>query len=80
MLTGKQLTERAFMRTIISPEEGNELKQLYTEHAAATARAAVILAAKGMDSPEFGEADKAAGLVWRRIREILGTADKHWMA
>jgi hypothetical protein len=33
-----------------------------------------------MESPEFLEADKVAGAIYRRIREILGTADKHWMA
>jgi hypothetical protein len=68
------------MRTVISPEEGNELKRLYREYSAVAERAAAILAAKGMDSPEFFEADKATGVLWRRIREILGTADKHWMA
>ena len=33
-----------------------------------------------MDSPEFAQADKATGTIVRQIREILGTAGKHWMA
>lgn len=68
------------VRTIITPTEHDELKRLYAEFAAATERAATVLATKGVESPEFAEADKAAGVLSRRIREILGTADKHWMA
>lgn len=67
------------MRTIISVEEGSELKRLYAEHAAATNQAAAILASRGMESPEFAEADKIVGILWRRIREIFGTANQHWM-
>lgn len=59
-------------RSIVSGEEGQELKRLYSEVATATARAGQILAEKGMGSPEFAEADKAVGVIWRRIREILG--------
>jgi hypothetical protein len=68
------------MRNIISPEEGEELKRLYADYATATQRAAIVLAAKGMTSAEFAEADKAAGILYRRIREILGTAGQSWMA
>lgn len=67
-------------KSIISPEEGDELKRLYKEHAKASEQAAVILAARGMDSREFFEADKATGALWRRIREILGVSSSHWMA
>lgn len=65
----------AVVRNVISPEEGAELQRLYRELDAASKRAAVVLATKGMASPEFAEADKATGAVWRRIREILGDAD-----
>jgi hypothetical protein len=60
------------VRTVISPEEGAELKRLYADYAISVNRAAVILASRGMDSPEFADADKASGVLWRRIREILG--------
>jgi hypothetical protein len=67
-------------KTVVTPEEGAELQRLYREHAAATETAVAVLAARGMDSPEFAEADKAAGVIWRRMREILGDAGKHWMS
>jgi hypothetical protein len=67
-------------RNFISPEEGAELKRLYAEHSAASKNAGTILATEGMDSPRFAEADKAVGVIWRRIREILGTSGSHWMA
>jgi hypothetical protein len=38
------------------------------------------LRTEGMDSPRFLEADKAAGTLRRRIREILGTAGSDWKA
>ncbi len=62
------------------PEDGAELQRLYAEHAAATQRAFAVLASKGMEAPEFLEADRAVGDLWRRIRAILGTADRDWMA
>jgi hypothetical protein len=65
---------------VISPEEGAELKRLYADHAAASGRALAVLAREGMESPQFFEADKAVGVIWRKIREILGTANSHWMA
>jgi hypothetical protein len=49
-------------RTVISPEEGAELKRLYEEHTAGSMRAAGILRTHGRDSPEFAEADKAVGV------------------
>jgi hypothetical protein len=67
-------------KTVLSPEDGAELQRLYQEHAATNQKTAAVLASKGMDSPEFAEADKAAGAIGRRIREILGNAGKHWMS
>jgi hypothetical protein len=67
-------------RAVISPEEGAELQQPRLDHAAAVERTGAILAAKGMDSLEFAEADRAAGAISRRIREILGDSGKHWMS
>jgi hypothetical protein len=67
-------------RVVITPKEGEELKRLYKEHAEAVAHAAEMLRVHGMESRRFIEADKAAGAKWRRIREILGDADKHGMA
>jgi hypothetical protein len=68
------------VRNVISPEEGAELKRLYADHAAASERARAILAREGMESSRFLAADKAVGAIWHKIREILGTADSHWMA
>jgi hypothetical protein len=68
------------VRNVIGPEEGAELKRLYEEYVAAINHAAGILRTEGMDSPRFLEADKAAGTLRRRIREILGTAGSDWKA
>jgi hypothetical protein len=67
-------------RRTISSEQGAEVNRLYAEYAAATRRAAAVLASKGMEAPEFLVADRAAGDLWRRIRVILGTADRDWLA
>ncbi len=67
-------------RKIISPEEGAELKRLYAAHETAAAHAGAVLRQKGMDSPEFLEADRASGALWRRIREILGEDGQPWNA
>jgi hypothetical protein len=67
-------------RTIVTGEEGEELKRLYKEHADATAYACEVLLARGMESREFLDADNVVGEKWRRIREILGDGGKHWMA
>jgi hypothetical protein len=66
-------------KTVISPEEGEELAACYAELGAATNRLADICATKGMGSSEFLEADRVVGVIIRRIREILGSPD-HWMA
>ena len=59
----------------ISEEETVELKRLYKEHVAAVNRAGVILVSKGADSPEFMEADEAAGTIHRRVRKILDSSN-----
>lgn len=56
----------------LSPEEMSELEVLYQEQSAALLRASQILIEKGMSSPDFIEADRAAGRMWLRIRELLG--------
>ena len=62
-------------RKSISEEETVELKRLYKEHVAAVNRAGVILVSKGADSPEFMEADEAAGTIHRRVRKILDSSN-----
>ena len=62
-------------RKSISEEETVELKRLYKEHVAAVNRAGVILVSKGVDSPEFMEADEAAGTIHRRVRKILDSSN-----
>jgi hypothetical protein len=64
---------------VVSAEEGEELKRLYERHALAIVRAAAILGKEGIASPKFKEADKAAGIAWRRIRTILGDSNSYWM-
>jgi hypothetical protein len=66
-------------KAVTSSKESAELQRLYDEHAKASKRAAEILAAKGMESHEFLEADKTTGIIYRRIREILGTSGSQWM-
>jgi hypothetical protein len=56
----------------LTPEKGAELQHLYNDLAAITEKIAAVLRAKGMASPEFEEADKAATDIWRHIREIRG--------
>jgi hypothetical protein len=75
-----QIREGGVAKNILTPEEGEELKRLYLEHSNNTARAGALLAAHGMDSVEFAEADKLSTQTWGRIREILGTSGLHWMA
>jgi hypothetical protein len=67
-------------RSIVSGEEAVELRRLYQQHAAASAGALAALAKYGMESPEFLDADRATGVIWRRIREILGVAGTDWRA
>jgi hypothetical protein len=62
----------------VSLEEGAELERLEKEHEAASQRGAVVLALKGMDSPEFAEVDAATGKLW--TREIQGMTGKSWVA
>lgn len=64
-------------RTVISPEEGAELKRLYAELALAAKKANAVLRASGMTSQSFLEADRAMGKIVRRIKEIRGTTGKH---
>jgi len=61
-------------KSFLTPEQGAELQHLYNDLAAINEKTAAILGAKGMASPEFEEADKAATDIWRRIREIRGDA------
>ena len=66
--------------TLLSPEEGADLKRLYADLAHASRRATAFLRASGMDSVEFLRADREVTRIVKRIKEIRGLADKHWMA
>jgi len=66
--------------TLLSPEEGADLKRLYADLAHASRRATAFLRASGMDSVEFLRADREVTRIVKRIKEIRGVADKHWMA
>lgn len=67
-------------RSLLTPDQFAELSALYREHEERAAQARVALREKGMESPEFREADAATGKTWSRIRELLGDAGKHWSA
>ena len=67
-------------RTVISPQEGEELKRLYAALPAATAKANAALRASGMTSEAFREADAEVSVIIRGIKKILGVDGKHWMA
>ena len=66
-------------KMFITPAEGAELKQLYIKFRACTRHAMAVLAARGMESLEFQDADRASGRAWERIREIRGETGQHWM-
>ena len=66
--------------TLLGPEEDVELKRLYADLAHASRRATAFLRASGMDSAEFLRADREVTRIVKRIKEIRGLADKHWMA
>ena len=66
--------------TLLGLEEGAELKRLYADLAHASRRATAFLRASGMDSAEFLRADREVTRIIKRIKEIRGLADKHWMA
>ena len=66
--------------TLLSPEEGADLKRLYADLAHATRRATANLRMSGMTSADFLRADREVTRIVKRIKEIRGLADKHWMA
>lgn len=68
------------MTDIWSLEKAEDYQRLSAEHAEATMHAAKVLRQKGMDSPEFREADAATGRLYVQIRELLGKRGQHWMA
>ena len=55
-----------------------ELLRLYTDFQLATARALEVLRGHGMTSQQFREADANAGVIWRRMRGVLGQAGLPW--
>ena len=66
--------------TLLSPEQDAELKRLYADLAHATRRATANLRMSGMTSADFVRADREVTRIVKRIKEIRGLADKHWMA
>jgi len=66
--------------TLLSPEQDAELKRLYADLAHATRRATANLRMSGMTSADFLRADREVTRIVKRIKEICGLADKHWMA
>ena len=64
-------------KAYITPEEGAKLRQLHAECVEAERRVAIAI---GISTEAFTEADVKLGRIMWQIREIHGTADKHWMA
>lgn len=64
---------------ILSGEKAEEYKRLYAQYATAMGHSAALLASRGIESPEFQQADAAAGVLWAKLRELQG-ASGHWMA
>jgi hypothetical protein len=67
------------MPRVMSPEDAKEFQRLYGEFKTANAKALAILKAKGMQSTEFAEADRAASEIWVKLRRLQGKEGKHWM-
>lgn len=65
---------------VIRPEEGAELQRLYRDKEAAVQRCLAVLQTHAMESAEFFAAHETESAITRRIKEILGTTSKHWMA
>jgi hypothetical protein len=65
---------------VLTGEKAAEYQRVYADYSVALAHASDVLSAKGMSSPEFREADAAAGKLWTRLRELRGEAGQHWMA
>lgn len=61
-------------------EKAAEYERLFAQYVAASANAFEVLKAKGMQSPEFREADAATGKFWVKLRALQGKAGMHWMA
>jgi hypothetical protein len=71
----------ASRRTLLSPEEGAELKRLYEELESATKRVNVVLRKSGMTSEAFVNADREVTRIIQRIKKIHGLVGKpkrHW--
>lgn len=66
--------------TLLSLDEGAELKRLYADLSHASRRATAILRTSGMTSAAFLKADREVTRIIKRIKEIRGLAGKHWMA
>jgi hypothetical protein len=65
-------------KTFMTPEEGAEYERPMKEYLKATHRAMNALAARDLSG--FEKADGEAGVIVRRIKEILGTTGQRWMA
>ena len=67
-------------KDFITPEEGEKLEKLRNVYQDATNRAAAAIMGEGMSSEAFLKADAEAGKISNQIKELLGTAGKHWMS
>ena len=65
-------------KTTITPEDSADLQQLQSDLELAHREGAAALLTQNMQRLQAIEAKQAA--IVRRIKEIQGTAGKHWMA
>jgi len=65
------------MAETLTPEQHAKHRELYVDFVAAANHALEVLGRHGMDSAEFREADRAAGVIANEINKLLGRS--HWM-
>jgi hypothetical protein len=72
--------EGSVAKDYITPEEGVRLKELWEAYAQATRRGADAINNSGMSSEAFRKAEAETAEIIREIKQILGTAGRHWMS
>jgi hypothetical protein len=68
------------MTHLITPDMNAALLRLWKELEEAALYSGQVAREKGMDSPEFKEADSKTGAITRRIREISSNDGNHHLS
>lgn len=67
------------MTQTTTAELAAKFKELFQEYEQAVSLAGTMLRAYGMDSPQFHDANKTAGLLWLQLQELRNTSGIEWM-